>query len=301
MLQTVSHKETHPLLGVSDVVLDIETTGLRRQTDSVFLIGIQDHEAFTQWLAPTTQDEGALLEAAFSRLRDKTVITYNGDLFDLPFLKERAAHWQLPFPECLSEDWYAFFRKMRLFYRFANLKLKTLEQCAGVTREDVLSGAEVAKLAQSLEDPAACDAVLKHNADDVRGTTKLLPFFQAQKGRLRPPAPFDALLESFMIKGDRATAIYYSKKQAQPVWDLENSFGKLSWEEHHLTMTLPVHRIPDPGNPDALRFCAVHPDYAPDVANPPLPKPFITLSSPEGAFAENLHAMLLGLSAPLRQ
>lgn len=317
MLQVIRKSESSPHIAPESAVLDIETTGLHKATDAVFLIGLQTAEEFRQWLAPSREEEGDLLEAVCPFLADKTLITYNGDHFDLPFLQERFAVHGLSFPSILSWDWFAYLRPRRLFFRFPNLRLRTLAQSAGLVRQDPYTGAQIATFAKHLDGPEAKEAALLHNEEDVRELALLLPFFSRLQQQLQLETPIRASLEAFEQKGDQAVMRYHTEKPAHPELHMENSFGSVHWVDHDLYCIVPTHRLvadapkSDPpaiahSSRDArsseerapsgnLRITAVSPSYAKDCAVPPLPEPFLTLSSAEGVFARNCHYLVRDL------
>ena len=83
----------HPSLKES-VIFDIETTGLSPKNSFVYLIGVlfQNDKKWqlTQWLAESQKDEAALFTAFFCFLKNfRFLIHFNGDAFDLPFLKKK--------------------------------------------------------------------------------------------------------------------------------------------------------------------------------------------------------------------
>ena len=76
---------------------DIETTGFSRNYNIVYLIGAvyfrNGITHYLQWLAESDSDEAYILSAFNDFLKDfHTLIHFNGDAFDIPFITERAAH-----------------------------------------------------------------------------------------------------------------------------------------------------------------------------------------------------------------
>ena len=74
--------------------MDIETTGFSRTYDSVYLTGFLYYEGgqffLEQHLASDLRDEPELIDAFCDRLSDaESVVTFNGDMFDIPFIKGR--------------------------------------------------------------------------------------------------------------------------------------------------------------------------------------------------------------------
>ena len=80
---------------------DIETTGLSSKKDMVYLIGCTYLRGgswhMKQWFADSLEAEAELLLHFFLfASRFSLLIHFNGDSFDLPFLKERASHHHTP-------------------------------------------------------------------------------------------------------------------------------------------------------------------------------------------------------------
>ena len=76
------------------IYFDIETTGFSRKYCIVYLIGCMyysgDELIYTQWLAENFNDEANVLIAFNKFIKDfDTVIHFNGNSFDIPFVTER--------------------------------------------------------------------------------------------------------------------------------------------------------------------------------------------------------------------
>lgn len=91
--------------------MDIETTGFNRTYDSVYLTGFLYFEAgqfyLEQHLASDLRDEPEIVEAFCDRLSDaEQVITFNGEMFDFPFMenRHRTLHVTAPWPTYGSCD-----------------------------------------------------------------------------------------------------------------------------------------------------------------------------------------------------
>ena len=85
------------------IVFDIETTGLMPHSDMIINAGFCEPESgkLVQLFAENRDDEERLIrELCYILSQCEAVITYNGDRFDLPFLKYRAKRCgisELPF------------------------------------------------------------------------------------------------------------------------------------------------------------------------------------------------------------
>jgi uncharacterized protein YprB with RNaseH-like and TPR domain len=111
--------------------VDLETAGLAAAP--LFLIGVLSLEAggltLTQYFARGYEEEAALL-TDFSRslAHSRMVVTFNGETFDLPYLRDRSIYHRLPpplFPDHL--DLLPAARR-RWRGRLPNCRLQTLEQ-----------------------------------------------------------------------------------------------------------------------------------------------------------------------------
>lgn len=84
----------------SHCYLDIETTGLSKQHDTIVCIGLgfrkDDHFHCCHWLIENKEEEILLIETLFKELtKYKKVYTYGGKHFEWPFLLEKANQYGL--------------------------------------------------------------------------------------------------------------------------------------------------------------------------------------------------------------
>ena len=169
----------------SILFVDIETTGLSPSTASIYLMGCcyYDHGEWMirQWLCETPEQEKDLLAAFVSHMQDyKTLIHFNGNQFDLPFIEKRASiHGiSISFEGMNGIDIYKRIYPYRHFLRLSNCKQKTLEDFLSIHREDIYTGGELISVYKSFcktKDAKALDLLLQHNRDDVYGMIRLLP------------------------------------------------------------------------------------------------------------------------------
>ena len=169
----------HYFKGLNSCFIDIETTGLDRNRQIIYLIGLlfYDQEkacwVLNQYFSKSENTEKALLE---SFLRDlsgfNNIITYNGDSFDLPFINHRSSLYNIDSRISLDEsyDLYRLIRKNKDFLSLENLQLKTVEKSLGYHRDDIYSGYDcIAFYYDYLKtrDPVLKERVLSHNRDDL--------------------------------------------------------------------------------------------------------------------------------------
>ena len=165
--------------------VDIETTGLSAATASIYLMGCCFYEngewLIRQWLCEEFGEERELLLAFQNHLASfGTLIHFNGNQFDLPFIEKRAALQgiDITFQNKTGIDIYKRIYPYRHFLRLTNCKQKTLEEFLSIRREDKYSGGELINVYKSFcktHDAEALELLLQHNRDDVYGMLRLLP------------------------------------------------------------------------------------------------------------------------------
>lgn len=83
--------------------LDIETSGLLKETDRLTCIGLGSETGLAQFAAFKPKDEAHMISDADKWMSNQiwsdetTLLTYNGRHFDLPFLKARGALYDITF------------------------------------------------------------------------------------------------------------------------------------------------------------------------------------------------------------
>lgn len=165
--------------------IDIETTGFSRKNDMIYLVGLlyfqDDQMMITQYLCQKPEDEYELLFKLNTMMNDFDVLVhFNGDSFDLPFIKERMKLYRMH--ENLSQlesfDYYRKIKPMKKLLQTDNFKLKTLERICGYDRVDPFTGGELIALYKKYLDG---DGLLEmsfitHNEEDMIGLYHLNAF-----------------------------------------------------------------------------------------------------------------------------
>ena len=163
---------------------DIETTGFSRKYDSIYLMGYFYWEGrrpmIEQHLASSTADELALLESFLQKMDDyELLVTFNGDAFDIPFVRERLRVMRIPgeLRPFSSLDLYKLYRPYASFFRWDSCKLKALERFLGIDREDLMDGGELIEVfyEYSRTDNKGLEKMLLlHNYEDILNLPVLL-------------------------------------------------------------------------------------------------------------------------------
>lgn len=123
---------------------DIETTGLSA-SEPLFLIGTMTFESdlprLQLYLARDLDEEKAVLSAFGTKLRGKTLITFNGKSFDWPFIEGRATRKLLKLPQPQGHFDLLFAARRRWRSQLPNCKLQTLEMgiCKRARQGDIPS------------------------------------------------------------------------------------------------------------------------------------------------------------------
>jgi uncharacterized protein YprB with RNaseH-like and TPR domain/predicted nuclease with RNAse H fold len=159
------------------VFLDIETTGLSPYYDEVTLVGLYDGRQVQTFIAGHNLEQ---LPAALKQY--DLVVTFNGTLFDLPFLKAKLPNLQLP--------------QVHLDLRFILKRLghsgglKLIEQGLGLRRNKHVQGVDgfmaTVLWARYLRgDLTALEQLIQYNAADITSLHSLLRYsYQQLAGRL---------------------------------------------------------------------------------------------------------------------
>lgn len=295
-----------PELSLEDdiCVIDIETAGLVRERDPIYILGILTtamgtthfHQFATTAANPA--QEAILLTKLQTLAAGKTWLTYNGNSFDLPYIEARLKHQQMKPIAHQSMDLYPWIRTRRKFFDFPRLNLKTLEAYAGINRQDALTGAQVAAAYRHIEgNPELLDQVLLHNEEDVLSTYQLYHYFTNLRDQLTIPISLNQSthtieLISYQRDKDFATISYLSKEALPLPWQKQNSFGRIHWEDRRLNLRIPCHLGKLSPTSDDILDVGVLPTNGHNLSPHKLRPPLIALADSNRVYVENLHLVV---------
>ena len=121
-------------------------------------------------------DEADTLRAFFELLLGfSSVITFNGDSFDIRFIRDRAKkHGINPhdFDRIKSLDLFKTVKRFSKFLNTPDCRQKTIEQYYGLFREDRYNGGQLIDIYKQYSmrpDPEMLETLLLHNHEDVKG------------------------------------------------------------------------------------------------------------------------------------
>lgn len=174
--------------GISDpVFFDIETTGLGWRSSHIYLIGVlfSDGCGWTlrQYFLDRPFAEKELLITFSGFLKDRnncTLVHFNGDTFDIPYLKAKYAFYGLPTPGALSGgslDLLKICRPLKGMLGLSSLKQTAVERFLGIKRDDRYTGGELIDVYRQFLQTASPDllnVLYLHNHDDVLALPDLM-------------------------------------------------------------------------------------------------------------------------------
>ena len=239
--------------------LDIETTGLSRKHGHVYLIGLvyfnkkDSSWCLTQLFANHVEKEKDLLEKFNDFIyKFDLIVTYNGDSFDLPFIKYRSKSHNIN-SKVLSMNSFDIYREIRKnssYLHLKNLKLKTVEESLGIYREDEYSGKDCISFYyeyMNTKETSLKQNILKHNYDDLYYLLDVVKIFDLIKDIKSTVVNFngekvDIEVKDIIINGDVLRILcnaYVTNNQMNIVY-YEEGFN-INWQDDNfLTIDLEI-------------------------------------------------------------
>lgn len=164
--------------------MDIETTGFSPESSDLYLIGCIHEEngrlIKEQFLAESPDRAPEILRDFLKMSKDYPLwIEFNGDQFDIPYLKKAADKYGITDPLLYMRtiDIYKELRHYRKILKLDHLRQKDVERYLGIDREDKMSGGELINVYQTYAcdgDPVKQKLLLLHNSDDICGMQEVL-------------------------------------------------------------------------------------------------------------------------------
>lgn len=156
-------------------LLKIETTGLSKFSDSIFMISLL--EINTQKLSihyiSNLKEEYELIKL----IAPNKYITFNGNNFDISFIKEKSKFYQLNLDIQDYIDFHDYLKNYNFILNLPSLKQIEIEKHLGINREKYVSGFKVSKLIQEFlitKDENKLKSIINHSSDSVKYLEKIL-------------------------------------------------------------------------------------------------------------------------------
>lgn len=186
---------TDELFSEDAIFFDIETTGFSPATSTIYLIGCMYRKEQTltirQFFAENKTDEHQVLLQFMELLSHfKTIISFNGIGFDIPFIKAKCDRYSIEehFKDYHYLDIFKCVGSIKFLLKQQNYKQKTIENFLGIHRDDMFSGGELINVYEDYVKTHSEEAeklLLLHNFEDVTGMLDLMPiltYYQVLNG-----------------------------------------------------------------------------------------------------------------------
>lgn len=176
---------TNELFDEECIFFDIETTGFSPASSNIYLIGclrrVGENLIIDQYFAEDKEDEQEVLNQFIPLLHQyKTIISFNGIGFDIPFIKAKCDAYGIE--EHLKDfkyiDIFKLISSIKFLLKLPNYKQKTVEAFLDIHRDDKFSGGELINVYDDYVKTKSSEAeklLLLHNFEDVTGMLDLIP------------------------------------------------------------------------------------------------------------------------------
>ena len=165
--------------------IDIETTGFAAKNSSIYLIGAayyaKESWNIIQWFATGYDQEEEILKEFYEFSKNfEHFIHFNGNTFDLPFIKQRGSCYDIAFDFSTYDgtDIYKRIAPYKTILHLEHCKQRDIELFLGIQREDLFHGGELIEVYKKyVENPddIAFQALIQHNLDDMKGMLRITP------------------------------------------------------------------------------------------------------------------------------
>lgn len=229
----------------NSLVLDIESSGVSREFSKVLVVGILDFEGnFIQYAIENEDEERDLLIATANILKGKHIISFNGQNFDLPFLKARMEKNGLEaFQESSQFDIYRYMINNKLITDFNKFALQDIEKFKNLNRNENFEMEEDASFYENIEE-IDISKVLIHNKYDVINTESILSIVEEIEEDKKINIRYrdnDIVAKIERIKLDKNFCIVLANlENIDYEHTYENSNYHLSWSNDQLMIKIKV-------------------------------------------------------------
>lgn len=165
--------------------VDIETTGLKKETTTLYLIGCGYYEGsdfITKlFFADNSREESMILAEFATFIRGFShLFHFNGLKFDIPYLEYKAELYEMGdiFEGIVQTDIYKLCKPLRYLLFSESMRQKCIESFLGITRDDMYGGGELIEVYKQYEqthNPDDLTLLVTHNREDVLGMHLIMP------------------------------------------------------------------------------------------------------------------------------
>ena len=179
----------HPIEGFCDpqkaLFIDIETTGLKKETTSLYLIGCGYYTKngfMTRLFFADDKSEEYDIMTEFIKLAKgfSHLFHFNGYKFDIPYLQYKATLHNIDgmFDNLVQVDIYRLCKPLRYLLFCDSMRQKAIEDFLGIRREDRYGGGELIEVYERYtrsRNPEDLELLITHNREDVLGMHLIMP------------------------------------------------------------------------------------------------------------------------------
>ncbi len=165
--------------------IDIETTGLKKEDTSLYLIGCgyyTDEGFMTRLIfADASEEEADVLKTFYDMLKGFThLFHFNGLKFDIPYLTYKAGIYDMPalFDGLTQIDIYKLCKPLRYLLFPESMRQKSIEDFLAIKRQDMYNGGELIQVYKDYEVSGSMsdlEKLITHNREDVLGMHLIMP------------------------------------------------------------------------------------------------------------------------------
>jgi len=238
---------------------DIETTGFSAKDNILILIGFMtienDQLQVTQYFIESNNEYELLIEFMNECQKDRTLVSYNGKTFDIPYLNKKFEMYNIDFQidKKYTLDIYNFSRRISKEYNLTNSKLKTIETFLEIAREDTISGKESIDLYFEYERTKSEELLAKillHNTDDIFNMYDLLKIFDYTDNKdMIKHLPLsikykdnEGIIENISEINNQIVADLYFGQLKDEV-DIYGTHFQITTKENKIEMKIPIIKI----------------------------------------------------------
>lgn len=165
--------------------IDIETTGLKKETTDLYLIGcgyyVKEGFVTKLFFADDPSEEKELLSVFYDFLKSFSyLIHFNGTKFDIPYLSYKADKYEMNdyFKGMEQIDLYKLCAPLRYLLFPQSMRQKCIEDFLGIDREDMYNGGELIEVYKDYVSNRRTEdlrLLITHNREDVLGMHLITP------------------------------------------------------------------------------------------------------------------------------
>ncbi|MEB3024920.1 MULTISPECIES: ribonuclease H-like domain-containing protein [unclassified Parvimonas] len=206
------------------ILFDIETTGLSRTKDFMYMFGICEKKEkeliYSQYYIENEREEKDLILKIKELLNSKQVISYNGDRFDFPFIRKKMEKYNITKIDFQNIDIYRQFQKLNFFLDEPSLKAINLGKRLGFDVHNHVNQQEmpkIFKMYQELKDKEMLSKLIYHNYIDLQILSYIYEYKESVLNKILTinNKKFTGILKNIYIQKNYLITRLYNTEKAE--------------------------------------------------------------------------------------